>query len=84
MDRDLLLNITLCVIIALLLIAYAIYVMIDEQKKMKYYKSTLKYETDWDKYNTMLDKQKRILFSKKAQLMWLKTLVMFKRLIKWN
>lgn len=67
-----------------LLITYGIYVLIDEKKKIKYYKKTLLYTTEWDKYYTMLQKQKRIIFYKKIQLLWLKILVGIKGLIPWN
>lgn len=74
----------LCVIMIILLITYGIYVLIDEKKKIKYYKKTLLYTTEWDKYYTMLQKQKRIIFYKKIQLLWLKILVGIKGLIPWN
>lgn len=35
----------LCVIMIILLITYGIYVLIDEKKKIKYYKKTLLYTT---------------------------------------
>ncbi len=87
MDRDIIFNGILCIIMIILLITYAIYVIADERKKLskiKYYKSTITYETDWGKYCDMVDKQKRILFRKKMQLFWLTFLVKIKRLIRWN
>lgn len=81
MNYDIIFNGVLCIIMIMLLITYAIYVIIDERKKMKYYKSTLLYVTDWDKYCTMVKKQERILFYKKVQLFWFTILVKIKRLI---
>lgn len=84
MDKGDIFNLILCIIMIILLIIYVIYVLIDEQKKMKYYKSTLLYVTDWDKYCTMVNKQKRIIFYKKFQLFWLTLIVKIKRLIIWK
>lgn len=84
MDKSAIFNLVLCIIMIILLITYGIYVIIDERKKMKYYKSTLLYETDWDKYCTMVNKQKRIIFYKKFQLFWLTLLVKIKRLVIWK
>lgn len=84
MDKSAIFNLVLCIIMIILLITYGIYVIIDERKKMKYYKSTLLYETDWDKYCTMVNKQKRIIFYKKFQLFLLTLLVKIKRLAIWK
>ena len=84
MSKDIMIYCILCSIMAILLIVYCIYVVIDERKKVKYYNQTLLYVTDWDKYCTMLHKQKRIIFYKKIQLLWFKLLVVLKRLIIWN
>ena len=83
LNRDVLINGILCIILIILLITYTIYVIIDE-KKIKYYKATILYDTNWDKYSTMVKKQKRVLFRKKFQLFWLIVLVKIKRLIRWD
>lgn len=84
LNRDIIINAILCIIMIMLLIAYSIYVIIDERKKTKYYRHTLLYETDWDKYCTMVNRQKKILFYKKVQLVWFTILVKIKRLIIWK
>lgn len=74
----------LIAVMVVLLIVYMIYVILDERKKIKYYKSTIYYETDWDKYNDMVRKQKRIIHNKKVQLFILQVLVFLKGLVVWK
>lgn len=74
----------LITVMALLIIIYSIYVLLDEHKKLKYYNKPLYYETDWDKYSTMIVKQKKILLSKKMELLYYKTLVKIKRMFVWK
>ena len=84
MTRDIIVNGILCIIMILLLIAYSVYVIIDERKKTKYYRHTLLYETNWDKYCTMVKRQKWVLLYKRIQLVWFTILVKIKRLIIWK
>lgn len=84
MNVSLIVNGILCILMVLLLIAYCIYVIIDERKKTKYYKYTILYETDWNKYSIMVKKQKKVLFYKKVQLLFLTILVKIKRWITWK
>lgn len=77
-------TIILIFLMAIIIIAYLIYVLQDEHKKIKYYNKNLYYETDWDKYSTMVEKQKKILLKKKMTLLYYKTLVAIKRLIVWK
>lgn len=74
----------LITVMALLIIIYSIYVLLDEHKKLKYYNKPLYYETDWDKYSTMIVKQKKILLYKKMELLYYKTLVKIKRMFVWK
>ena len=76
--------IVLITIMVVLIIVYMIYVILDERKKLKYYKSTIFYETDWDKYNEMVIKQKRVIFKKRVQLFFLQSLVFLKGLVVWK
>ena len=76
--------IVLITIMVILIIVYMIYVILDERKKLKYYKSTIFYETDWDKYNEMVIKQKRVIFKKRVQLFFLQVLVFLKGLVVWK
>ena len=84
MSKEIMGYIVLIAVMVILLIVYMIYVILDERKKLKYYKSTIYYETDWDKYNDMVVKQKRILFNKKIQLFILQILVFLKGLVVWK
>lgn len=71
-------------LMAVLIIIYLAYVLIDEHKKLTYYNKNLYYETDWDKYSTMVEKQKKILFIKRIELFYYKVLVKIKRLFIWK
>lgn len=82
MDVNIIINGVLCLIMTVLIILYLVYIYISEKKKIKYYKHTLLYDTDWDKYSTMLKKQNRILLYKKMQLFWYSNLVKFKKRLK--
>ena len=77
-------NIVLCVLLVVLSITYCVYVLFDEKNKMKYYKSTLSYVTDWDKYNIMVRRQKRIILIKKVQLKYYQFLVFIKGMFVWK
>ena len=77
-------NIVLCVLLVVLSITYCVFVLFDEKSKIKYYESSLSYETDWDKYNIMVKKQKRIITIKKIKLKYYQFLVFIKRLFIWK
>ena len=82
MNGDVIFNIVLISIRVLILIVYLVYVILDEKKKRKYYKSKIYYETDWDMYSTMVQKQRKILLQKRIQLVWLTFLVKIRRCFK--
>lgn len=82
MNKDLIINILICIIIIVLLIVYSIYVLVDERKKIKYYNKIIGYDTAWDKYQTMVDKQRIIIIKKRVHLCILKFLVMIRRMFK--
>lgn len=84
MDSELRFYIVLIGLMSAIMMIYSIYIIFDEKKKRKYYKSKIYYDTDWDMYNTMVKKQKRVIFFKRLELMWLTLLVKIKRLFKWN
>ena len=75
---------TFSIVLAIILLVYSIFVIIEEREKMKYYKYNILYVTNWDKYNTMVKKQKRVLFKKKIQLTFLTVFVRVRRLFKWH
>lgn len=82
MNKDVIIDIMICMIIIILLIIYSIYVIVDERKKVKYYNKIINYDTNWDKYQTMLERQKRIIIKKKLELYGLRMLVMIRRIFK--
>ncbi len=82
MNGDVIFNIVLISIMVLILIVYSVYVILDEKKKRRYYKSKIYYETDWDMYSTMVQKQRKILLQKRIQLVWLTFLVKIRRCFK--
>ena len=84
MNKEVIEYVILIIILAMLLLLYCFYVINDERKKMKYYKETISYETNWDKYNDMVKAQKKIIFKKQMQLFFLNILVFFKGVIKWK
>ena len=84
MDKDMMFNIVLCVLLVVLSITYCVFVLFDEMSKIKYYESSLSYETDWDKYNRMVKRQKRIITIKKIKLKYYQFLVFIKRLFIWK
>ena len=57
---------------ALIMMIYSIYAIIQEKQKSKYYKKTILYETNYDKYFTMVRKQKIVVLKKRLQLPFLK------------
>lgn len=59
-------------IMALIMMIYSIYAIIQEKQKSKYYKKTILYETNYDKYFTMVRKQKIVVLKKRLQLPFLK------------
>lgn len=82
MNKDIIIDIIICVTLISLLIIYSIYVIIDERKKIKYYNKIICYNTNWDKYQTMLKEQNKIIINKKIELYRLKILVMIRRIFK--
>lgn len=84
MSNDLIFKIVLLIIWIGLILAYCIFVIIDENKKynrLQYYKKNISYEFDYDKYIKMVKKMKKVLRKKKLKLFCLKVLVFFKELI---
>ena len=61
MNNEVMEYIILIIILAILILLYCFYVINDERKKMKYYKETILYETNWDKYSDMVRIQKKII-----------------------
>ncbi len=84
MNKEILNYFLMIVLLAIMIIAYIIYVILDEHKKLKYYDKTLYYETDWDKYSTMVVKQRKILLYKKIELIYYKLLLKIKRIFVWK
>lgn len=62
----------LIIILSSLLVIYAIYILIDDYKKEKYYNKNIYYITEWDKYESIIKLQKRIIFRKKRKLLFYK------------
>ena len=62
----------LIIILSSLLVIYAIYILIDDYKKEKYYNKNIYYITEWDKYECIIKLQKRIIFRKKRKLLFYK------------
>ena len=74
-------------LLLIVLLIYCICVIVDETRKcnkVKFYKSTLLYEFDYDKYFKMIKKMKRILFVKRCQLLILEILVFLKGVFIWK
>ena len=84
MNKEVIDYFLMIVLLAVVIISYIIYVILDEHKKLKYYDKPLYYETDWDKYSTMVVKQKKILLSKKIELIYYKLLLKIKRIFVWK
>lgn len=84
MNKEVIECLLMIALMAVLIIIYLAYVLIDEHKKLTYYNKNLYYETDWDKYSTMVEKQKKILFIKRIELFYYKVLVKIKRLFIWK
>ena len=82
MDSELRFYIVLIGLMSTIMIIYSIYIIFDEKKKRKYYKSKIYYDKEWDMYNTMVKKQKRVIFFKRLELVWLTLLVKIKRFFK--
>lgn len=70
----------LIIILSSLLVIYAIYILIDDYKKEKYYNKNIYYITEWDKYECIIKLQKRIIFRKKRKLLFYK----IRSKIKWK
>lgn len=84
MNKEVIEYVILIIILFILLMSYFGYIIYDERKKTKYYKSTILYETKWDKYSDMIRVQKSIIIKKKIQLFFLELLVGIKSVIKWK
>lgn len=84
MNKQEMYEILLCVLLAVLITVYCIYVIIDERQKVKYYNKNFSYETHWGKYNTMVNKQRKIITKKKIQLYFLKFLVFIREIFIWE
>ena len=64
MNKEVIEYVILIIILFILLMSYFGYIIYDERKKTKYYKSTILYETKWDKYSDMIRVQKSIIIKK--------------------
>ena len=84
MNKQELYEILLCFLLAVLIVIYCIYVIIDERKKVKYYNKSFFYDTHWEKYNIMVNRQRKKIASKKIQLYFLKFLVFVKKIFIWK
>ena len=84
MEKEILEYLILIIVIAILIIANCFYIANDQSKKMKYYKKTISFDTNWEKYNDMVEEQKKIIRKKKFQLLGLSILVFFKEVFTWK
>jgi len=84
MNQEVMEYMLLIILLSSLLLIYCFYVINDESKKMKYYKKTISYETNWDKYSDLVSEQKKIIRKKKIQLIGLNILVFLKEGLKWK
>lgn len=84
MKRSILWGLLLCIIIVIFLIAYSILILIKEKNRIKYYNSTLLYDTNYDKYFTLVKKQKREILKRRIQLTYLSLLTSAKELFLWK
>ena len=84
MKRSILWGLLLCIIIVIFLIVYSILILIKEKNRIKYYNSTLLYDTNYDKYFTLVKKQKREILKRKILLTYLSLLTSAKELFLWK
>ena len=84
MKRSILWGLLLCIIIVIFLIVYSILILIKEKNRIKYYNSTLLYDTNYDKYFTLVKKQKREILKRKIQLTYLSLLTSAKEEFLWK
>ena len=84
MDKAVAEYLLLIIILTALILIYCFYVICDEKNKIKYYKSTISYSTDYEKYNDMLKVQKKVIRKKRLQLFFLNILVFIRGLIVWK
>ena len=70
------------IVLTMFLTLFSIYTILEERKKIKYYKKTILYETDWNKFNTMVSIQRKIILRKKIQLLLLKFFVKLRDVFK--
>ena len=82
-DRIIVVYLIICSSMGFLLLCYSIYLIWDETKKVKYYNSNIRYETDWTKYDSMVQKQKKIIMKKKLELYAYMFIYKVKRLFGW-
>ncbi len=76
--------IVLVSILTILLVVYCVYVIIDERKKVRYYKKILSWDTEYGKYQTMLKRQRIVILKRWWQLFYLKMLVRLKGAFSWK
>ena len=76
--------IVLVSILTILLVIYCVYVIIDERKKVCYYKKILSWDTEYGKYQTMLKRQRIVILKRWWQLFYLKMLVRLKGAFSWK
>lgn len=87
MNISLIFNLAILSIVVLISLLYCIFVIIDETKKynkIRYYKSTISYDINYDKYFKMVKKMKKIILFKKAKLFLLQILVFLKGIFIWK
>lgn len=87
MDSDVVISILLLVVIMALLVLYSIFAIIEERrklKKVKYYKTTIKFSCEYFKYIDMVKKMRKVILKKKIQLVFLEFLVFMKGILIWK
>jgi len=86
-SKNLMFYIILLICSIFLLMICMIYLVINERKewnKRKFFKYTIYYEVDYFLYIDMVKKMKRILLKKRIEILWLSTLLLFRRILIWN
>ena len=86
-NNDIRFYVILLIIQIILSIIYAIYIVIDERKKLQkreFFKYTLRYEMEYFLYIDMVKKMRIVLFKKRVELFFLSVLVILRRIFVWK
>jgi len=78
---------TLVILLLMTLLIYCIFIILDETrkyKKIKFYKSKIHYELDYEKYFKMVKKMKKIIIFKKTEIIFLKIILFTKGVFIWR